>query len=165
VIARRYFRCDTCLSVLAIEGGDSATTCGACEGALEFMGGVVRAEGKPMACACDARCTFAVGPHCNCHCEGRNHGSGMVVVPSGSVAKPADARRAREKAGEWRAALVDFEAAVAEMDPKKKRRAAGVLRFAKSARVHRLRLAYLRDFVRGDEQIADVLELDLWVGA
>jgi hypothetical protein len=41
-------------------------------------------------CPCDARCTNAKGPSCNCSCGGANHGAGHAVdLRCDSVALPA----------------------------------------------------------------------------
>lgn len=34
---------------------------------------------------CDDRCTMAMGPDCSCSCNGRNHGSQLVVPTIGNV--------------------------------------------------------------------------------
>ncbi len=38
-------------------------------------------------CACDARCTGATGPNCECSCGGKNHGTGRVVEIAVPVAR------------------------------------------------------------------------------
>lgn len=41
------------------------------------------------ACPCDARCTGATGPNCDCSCSGANHGSHAVIwseVKNGTLA-------------------------------------------------------------------------------
>lgn len=61
--------------------------CGVCGGFLEFMGKVAQgAEGRGRLqamehrCACDFRCTGALGPKCECSCGGVNHGTGRMVA-------------------------------------------------------------------------------------
>ena len=39
---------------------------------------------------CDERCYNAVGPHCDCCCEGINHGKGLAVA-SNNMARVAEA--------------------------------------------------------------------------
>lgn len=84
---RAFYRCTNCCHVFAIEqterGAVPNLTC-ACEGVCAFMGFVGRGgtrlfdEGKR--CPCDARCTHAKGPHCDCSCGGANHGSHALVT-------------------------------------------------------------------------------------
>lgn len=111
--SRWFVRCRDCLSVVAVEVQPTAEMrCGACDGKIEVMGRVTR-DGKRMvtgaydAPACDARCTHARGPSCDCQCGGVNHGTGAtvpVVEMEGAprVMVPAAARRI---ADEWRAEL------------------------------------------------------------
>lgn len=88
-VARRYYvRCHDCLSVMVMAspqapGRSMRFECGACGGGLTLMGEVTR-DGKRWArrevvSVCDARCTNAHGPSCDCTCGGRNHGSHLVV--------------------------------------------------------------------------------------
>lgn len=155
---RRFFRCSCCLGVLAIEQGDSAS-CGACGGTLEPMGYVHRAEKAGTSCACDLRCTHALGPECNCKCGGVNHGTALLAMVVDGKARPADFHAAFGRAAEWLGSVGQFEAEMAGMEPQRRRRAARVLQMARSCRVHRLRMAYLRDF--GVSKAEPVLELDL----
>jgi hypothetical protein len=81
---RWFVRCRLCLSIAAIEGislPKGAMTCSACAGPIEIMG---RVDGSTShlesRCKCDARCTNAKGPNCDCSCGGKNHGSGMLVT-------------------------------------------------------------------------------------
>lgn len=99
--AGRYFiRCLTCLTVVAFEWTNAATspetslanaTCNACAGKLEVMGRVHFDRLRRMAgyeSVCDERCTSARGPSCSCVCGGANHGTGAVVeiiVDAGAV--------------------------------------------------------------------------------
>lgn len=105
---RFFYRCADCLSVMAIDAElrwilrpdaeqpyPAANVymlgkCGACGGYLEFMGKVernrlVRTEERSP---CDARCTHARGPSCDCKCGGMNHGSGLwvtVTIDAGGI--------------------------------------------------------------------------------
>lgn len=69
-------RCRACKSVTRRETQwrhDQPTTC-ACGSRI-----VLRAVwGKKGTKPCDARCMNAVGPSCECQCEGRNHGRGFA---------------------------------------------------------------------------------------
>lgn len=93
--ANRWFvRCAGCLSVMAIEteGYPRGLTCGACCGKVEVMGRVERARlvtGVEHKSVCDARCTNARGPICDCPCAGANHGSKMVVVVTVTAGIPS----------------------------------------------------------------------------
>ena len=84
---RHFYRCADCLSVVAtdtkiqpVQCPRAITTrvgeCAACGGAIEYMGQVhgdhlARTE---LRVPCHARCTGALGPHCECQCGGENHG-------------------------------------------------------------------------------------------
>lgn len=79
---RWYYRCLDCLSVAASnERLPRGSKCGACGGCVSEMGQVsgCRITRTEMQCACDARCTGASGPSCDCSCKGENHGTGRVV--------------------------------------------------------------------------------------
>jgi len=108
---RHFYRCADCLSVVAAETKIqpvqvppsyyySFGECGACGGAIEYMGEVRRDHlaRTELRVPCDARCTGALGPHCECQCGGENHGSNRlveVVVETGELPKlmvPPDAR-------------------------------------------------------------------------
>jgi hypothetical protein len=80
--SRHFWKCPLCLTVAATEGSNvGSLSCGHCKVAMSYMGRVsqnrlVRTEER---CKCDARCTFATGPNCDCQCGGVNHGSQMLV--------------------------------------------------------------------------------------
>jgi hypothetical protein len=94
---RHFFRCVECCNVYAIEGesrrrgwGGRAYTvppappacdCGAAADRQEHMGkvGPSGLSREFERCACDGRCTDALGPRCDCHCGGKNHGTHRVV--------------------------------------------------------------------------------------
>lgn len=122
-VDRWYYRCLDCLTVSAANehlpaGWDRAQNrrvypkCGACGGDIEEMG---RVEGDRLAkpethCACDARCTHATGPNCDCRCGGENHGTGAVVEVSRDcgpvpVLRNPSTIRAKAEAEEYRNAL------------------------------------------------------------
>ena len=161
MLTRRFLRCSCCLSVVALDSSESATSCEACSGSLEPMGFVHRSTRPVSQCACDLRCTMATGPDCNCKCGGEHHGSGMVVVAVGGRVRPRDFHAALGRAGEWVASVGQFELEMAGMTKERRRRAARVLRMARESRVHRLRMGYLRDFLSGQVEAEPVLELDL----
>ena len=51
-----------------------------------YMGQILPAAPRPgRSCVCDARCTHARGPHCDCSCGGANHGAGLVMADSEAV--------------------------------------------------------------------------------
>lgn len=81
--SRHFWKCPLCLTVAATEGnGISSLNCGHCQLAMNYMGRVTgdRLTRTEERCQCDARCTFAVGPNCDCQCGGVNHGSQMLVT-------------------------------------------------------------------------------------
>jgi hypothetical protein len=108
---RHFYRCIDCLSVVATEAkihpvqippsyAYSCGECGACGGRIEYLAEVCRDhwQRKELRVPCDARCTGAIGPHCECQCGGENHGSNRmveVVVETGKLPRvmiPSDAR-------------------------------------------------------------------------
>lgn len=111
---RHFYRCCDCLSVVVSEVKTeyrapgawypSCGKCGACGGAMEYMGETVRDRlvKHGMECPCDGRCTGARGPSCDCRCGGENHGTNLLVpvtydqggVPT--LHTPADAARKGE---------------------------------------------------------------------
>ena len=120
-INRWYWRCTGCLAVVAVE--TELTTkwvnnvaanpqCSICGEDCECMG---RVSGGHLVhdrtrCACDARCTSATGPNCDCSCGGVNHGTGAVVpyeVNAGGipVIQVPDTAKRLQIVLEWRAAI------------------------------------------------------------
>jgi hypothetical protein len=81
-INRYYYKCPICLSVGAHEYHKKIEIlCDLCNEKMECMGMVhdnhlVEID---MRSPCDARCTNAFGPSCDCHCHGENHGTGLIV--------------------------------------------------------------------------------------
>jgi hypothetical protein len=166
VTARYFVRCTVCLAVSAIdEHPASVMQCGVCAGHLETMGRVERDRlvRDEHLCPCDDRCTSAKGPICTCRCNGKNHGSHLLVTvtrDAGAVPTVTPARsreQARLFAIEYRAAR---EAALTRLDTfTNRRQAAGwldaadyrehralsiALRKAHEAREHRARMPTLR---------------------
>ena len=103
-VNRWYWKCRDCLGVGAVnESLPNGCRCGACGGEMWCMGqvmGTSRIGHTETRCACDARCTAAPGPNCDCRCGGENHGTGAVVqvdVVTGSVpvARCADSNKLR----------------------------------------------------------------------
>lgn len=80
---RYYFRCPVCLSVQAVELEKSMVChCELCAVKMKEMGHVYdnHLVQDEMRSVCDARCTNASGPSCDCKCNGKNHGSGLIVM-------------------------------------------------------------------------------------
>lgn len=81
--SRHFWKCPLCLTVAATEGDTvSKLNCGHCQVSMNYMGRVSqnRLVQTHERCACDARCTGAVGPSCDCVCGGANHGRNAVVL-------------------------------------------------------------------------------------
>lgn len=129
VCARFYFRCLTCLSVVALDlperspraTGREKLSC-VCGGTFSVMGRVRQKElvEDRERSACDERCTNASGPLCSCSCGGPNHGTGRVrtvTIPVGGIPtiEPLEPEAARERAREFLAAVAAAEARVAEI--------------------------------------------------
>lgn len=88
-----FYRCRDCCEVFTTDAPLAGNTVCACDSKrLESLGQprgdvTVRIENR---CPCDARCTYATGPNCDCVCLGANHGTGRVVqvaVITGAVPK------------------------------------------------------------------------------
>ena len=123
---RHFYRCADCLSVVATEVAirpipgtyyPKYATCDACGGEIEYMGQVCRdhLEKTALACACDARCTSALGPMCSCHCGGENHGTNRVVevvIEVGKLPRLIVPPDAKVKADEYRALLAEVRSAI-----------------------------------------------------
>lgn len=118
-VDRHFFRCLDCLDVIAVDcetkkngyGGRVFNTYPAirpecdCGGSLHYMGKVQQSRlvMTSIRCACDGRCTNAIGPSCDCSCGGVNHGSQKLVtvvtdggaVPTLKPREDVQVRRAR----------------------------------------------------------------------
>jgi hypothetical protein len=124
---RHCWRCADCLTVAftpeSIEAARNErgfchfAECGSCGGDVEYMGPVNKHHQifrTELQCACDGRCTGAIGPSCDCQCGGENHGTGAMVevlkrvegLPH--IMMPTDARA---KAETYRALVAEFRAA------------------------------------------------------
>lgn len=110
-INRSFYRCRDCSAVMATEerGLVAAGAVCSCGGKIKYMGYVLRPSSgmqiEGSECACDARCTNAPGPSCDCSCQGKNHGTQRVVkviTDVGSVPKLVSPNQ--DKADEYRAA-------------------------------------------------------------
>lgn len=170
--ARYFVRCTTCLVVSAIEEPPaSVMECGLCAGRLENMGRVERDRlvRDEHLCPCDSRCTAARGPICTCRCNGKNHGSNLLVTITRDIGKvptvtPRTGReQARLFAAEYTAARA---AALARLDMLTNRKKAtgwldsadyrehralvAALRKACEAREHRARMRTLRAVLPAD---------------
>lgn len=80
---RTFWKCRICLCIAAVDERPNRLMCSLCNEEMSLMGEVkqdklIRHEHR---CPCDARCTNAQGPNCECQCGGANHGRGFVVVP------------------------------------------------------------------------------------
>ena len=82
-IKRHFYKCHECLSFCAVDSeyGFNRVLCSLCHVPMHYMGRVEQTRLKidTVRCLCDARCTFATGPNCECSCGGVNHGKGVVV--------------------------------------------------------------------------------------
>lgn len=118
---RYFFKCHDCLSVIAQEQDTKKTfdvlrplcACGATE-PMDCMGRVTTPgyiSQDALQVPCNSRCTFATGPHCDCPCNGENHGTGRLV----EITKPAEGQP-RVKAVDQKALAVAqaFRAAQAQ---------------------------------------------------
>lgn len=119
-LKRRWFaRCLGCLSIMAIESEGRPPTrmrCSACQGQVEVMGQVhyQRIVNIKRHTPCDARCTMASGPSCDCQCGGKNHGSKITVavaVDVGGIPRvtPPNPEKAIRVHSEWLRAKQDAE--------------------------------------------------------
>ena len=129
-VNRWFWKCADCLTPVAIEvdvkdkanhwtarDRFGAMKCGACGGDMWFMG---RVAGESIVqdghrCACDARCTTAAGPKCDCQCGGVNHGRSVVVpcvetVGDVPVAKVVPTEKLLRQVAEYRAARAEITA-------------------------------------------------------
>lgn len=160
-MSRYYVRCVDCLGLSVVDLKERAAwgKC-ACGGALESMG---RIRGDTWGntatrCACDARCTCASGPNCDCSCGGANHGSGLVVeywIEGGRVNLRRVGRIDDSAAAEWRAAYPVVQRAfecwrqrrpayLSATDYKTAYYVGAMIGQARAARVHRVRMEKLR---------------------
>ena len=100
LIDRWFIRCTLCLAVAAVgekpqqphdwQGrvNPNAIRCTICNVPMEVMGRVSKpplgtgwlVTGQSIESPCDARCTNAKGPNCDCSCKCANHGSQLVVI-------------------------------------------------------------------------------------
>lgn len=127
-VRRWFYRCCDCLSVVASEtdvkyrderGRERYGECGACGGRMEFMGETKRDRlvKHGFECPCDARCTHARGPSCDCRCGGANHGSGAVVpvtYDAGPVPRFQVEPQARYLGEQYRALVRQVQTAIDE---------------------------------------------------
>lgn len=128
---RHYYRCRRCLGVAVAESTSLDGVRCDCGGAeWWYLGRVqrdrlVRDDARPP---CDARCTGALGPTCNCRCGGKNHGSGRVVViavDAGSVPRVSDRDDLGvrlERVREYEAARQPLQEELAELEREREER-------------------------------------------
>ncbi len=131
---RIFLRCKGCLQVAAVDGKapPRGTKCTVCEGDIDYMGRVhesrlVKTEER---CPCDARCTSAGGPTCDCACGGKNHGSNMLVtvtIDAGGIPRitPLKPEKARAIFAEFTAAKAETQARLEAVFPEFKAQRAG----------------------------------------
>jgi hypothetical protein len=119
---RWFLRCPECLSVVATDVESNLPPkihCSVCHVPVEVMGRVYRdtlVKDEEL-CPCDDRCTAAQGPHCDCKCGGKNHGSHAlvwvtVVVGGVPTVTPIDIEKARETAKAYKEAREKAESAL-----------------------------------------------------
>lgn len=182
---KAYFRCPTCLSVyltrvptppkvadrwapVLLDSNrrhllDHAPVCGICEVGTEPMG-VVGPSGKGVTLTttdtvCDWSCQMAMGPFCDCKCQGANHGDRLarkIIVlehrathPVVTVEDPAAAKaRALEFTAAVEAARVALKARFVGIDDVLARKARGEW---VDARAFALLLAHNRAYRSLDE--------------
>ena len=79
---RHFYRCRDCLELTVIDGEQLRELACDCGGYADYMGHVHgdRLRRDEIESVCDARCTHAAGPFCNCSCGGVNHGTHRVVT-------------------------------------------------------------------------------------
>lgn len=81
---RHFYRCPTCLSVVAVESREAyeKLQCETCDVQIAYMGKMQKQNLVTTyeRSVCDARCTGATGPDCDCQCAGANHGSQRTVT-------------------------------------------------------------------------------------
>ena len=124
---KRWFaRCSGCLSIMAIEseGRPPRMRCSACTAPIELMGQVryQRIINMEEHTPCDARCTMASGPSCDCACGGKNHGSKITVTVAVDVggiprATPPNPEKAIRVYQEWIRARSEAEARIIKHFP------------------------------------------------
>lgn len=97
VVEKHFFRCSNCLVAFAADYSSGVWNwriprdlkC-ACGGSVWHLGKVkrFRVVNTEERCACDERCTHALGPNCECQCGGENHGTGRtykVEIDQGGI--------------------------------------------------------------------------------
>ncbi len=161
---RHFYRCADCLTVSAADEYTTGALCGHCNGKIEYMGRVERSRLVETVerCPCDARCTFARGPNCECQCGGDNHGQGILVEfirdagPVPVLRPTASGLAAKQTAKEFREAyakaLVEFQTIESRRggrvfsitDYNRSRTLYASLNAARKSRVHKSRMMHLR---------------------
>lgn len=141
---RRAYRCCDCLDVFFTVESAKGASCGACGGAVEFMGRVVGARLTEIRqeCPCDERCTGAVGPQCNCSCGGANHGDGRLVEVVRDIG-PAPKLRGQRNPETLAARAAEYRALVAAARSAGRH---GVADKAEQSRSHSHRMKILSSF-------------------
>lgn len=135
--SRFTYKCQECLVIFVVadpEGGRYPTvrpsTCGICGAhTIELMGLIgpdSRVRLDESRCKCDARCTHAAGPHCECQCGGENHQKeqeGWTVITqdlghiTATCTDAATVAKHRKIAAEYRDAIAEAEHRRANTSP------------------------------------------------
>ena len=112
-----YFKCKDCLSPMTtIEKMNIHSSRCFCGGEIEYLGEVTHEERVVETrhkAKCDARCTNASGPVCNCHCNCENHGHGLLasityeVNHGKAILSPVNVNEALSIASEYRSAVAN----------------------------------------------------------
>src|SRR5271166_2603156 len=107
-IYRWYYKSTDCLTPVTYSDKVRILKC-ACGGKMLIMGEVIkgRITNTEELTVCDARCTEATGPSCNCKCRGEHHGTGRTVqiitdLGSGEIKAEVNAE-AIDRGRTWRA--------------------------------------------------------------
>ena len=126
-LTRKCFRCPMCLECIFVDGLKThheagQIACPFCDHHfLEYLGPVECQHFSESigVCRCNERCICATGPKCDCSCDGKNHGSGLLwelqegsMVPKGTTIDDDAVTRmmlrrpkALKRAAEWRQSL------------------------------------------------------------
>lgn len=158
---RWFWRCSDCLRVVAVNERVGEAKCGVCNGRMECMGQVIGSTLATVgtACACDARCTHAKGPNCECSCGGENHGTGAVVevIRVVGTIPQLGGTGTKNTADEFRTGLAVIERELNHLlslnrwlsndEYSRKCRLERVVRKARSLRTHAARMRLIRECV------------------
>ena len=152
-MTKLYVRCILCLEPCVIDETVKwrTATCGACGGKFELMGYIKGFEvvQPELRCVCDDRCVNALGPHCDCKCEGANHGAGLLgyyevdKVVGKVKLTPVNVERAKARAVEYVSTLAQAKQVLAASNDLEKFRVTRKLQEAVHSRSHNHRMTIL----------------------